>query len=295
MGTFNDISLYSIRCDGTDLSLHLKKFVAQPQCTSLRWCPYKDSIFSVTSLGGPDTGGCLSFCEKKGTKSEIFLDGRSLWTAEWAPQSNYMSLGCSGGAMLMEINTSLISSFTTKSDVFSQQFDNKGNVFINGSRNGKIQTFDVRVSPLKTESHPKVMRQKSSISDLKLLRRDENYLLAESMDGVIGMWDRRQSKLMKSFQGMKCEIAHLKFDLDEKEEFLFAGDADKKLRIWNLHSPTVEPLRTFDVFNGPINTLKVGDYWNCNRVPNIESEDVLHLPGVWIVDGPHISYFSVFE
>jgi WD40 repeat protein len=85
----------------------------------------------------------------------------------------------------------------------------------------------------------RILRHKSSISCLKLLR-DENYLLSSSTDGQVShfkdlsilitinsqivMWDRRLSKVVKQYEGCVCNnLAIRKFAVDEQQKFLFAG------------------------------------------------------------------------
>ena len=57
-------------------------------------------------------------------KHTFNLKKGSLWTAEWDPSVNKISMGISSMGLLLDIPTNKVSRlYTNKSDVFSQQWD----------------------------------------------------------------------------------------------------------------------------------------------------------------------------
>ena len=59
-------------------------------------------------------------------RHSVTLTKGSLWTSEWSPTTEYISLGISGCGLLMETKTNKLTRiWTKKSDVFAQKFNSK--------------------------------------------------------------------------------------------------------------------------------------------------------------------------
>jgi WD40 repeat protein len=210
--------------------------------TSLRWS--KDTTLPLlcgSLLGGVTSGQLKLFDCELNERFSMRLRYGSLWCAEWAPNNEYLSLGVSQGALLLHIETNRMSPcWTKRSDVFAQTFNSTGQLLLNGSRDGCIRTIDTRIPLSKATggSHARILRHHSPICCLRFLLSDENYILANSMNGNIQRWDRRLSKCVQIW---KCQndAELLKFTVDRNEEYVIAGGKDNFLTIWSLKTGDV--------------------------------------------------------
>jgi hypothetical protein len=74
-------------------------------------------------------------------------------------------------------------------------------------------------------SHATPLKMGSSVCDLRLLRTDENYLLASAMDGGLVQWDRRATgRPVRSFPGHRNSHTMLKMAVDQGESLLMSGE-----------------------------------------------------------------------
>jgi WD40 repeat protein len=167
----------------------------------------------------------------------------SAWCHEWQPhRPDFVSIGTETCALLVNVETNQTTKiFTAKSDVFYQQFDRAGRTLLNGTRDGKIKTYDVRKPPgsiPSSGSHAEIMQHKQSISCMYLMK-DENKLISSSTDGMICVWERR---MCRSLQTMKFpnKFSLFRFAVDPSEKYLTAASADRIMRIWDLSFHSTE-------------------------------------------------------
>lgn len=103
-------------------------------------------------------------------------------------------------------------------------------------------------------SHSPVMQMSSSVCSMRLLRSDENYLLAGAMDGTLQRWDRRMVRnSVLSYEEHVNSHTSLPLSLDPSETLLFAGGEDSKLRIWSVSSGRL--LSTTGKFDSPLSSI----------------------------------------
>ncbi|KAF8412632.1 hypothetical protein HHK36_000601 [Tetracentron sinense] len=178
--------------------------------------------------------------------------------------------GTNLGAALVNLETGVPSWVCrSKSDVFSQQFDQSGNVVLCGLRNGAILTVDVRQKqgfssslPRHQIRHPshkvcegsfqKFSKQwfevkgnvypshtifmPSSVSSLVALQFYDQYFLASSMDGSIKLYDHRmtQRRALQSYEGHVNSHTRIQLGVDPSERFVMSGGEDYNVRIWSI-------------------------------------------------------------
>ncbi|MQM09527.1 hypothetical protein Taro_042402, partial [Colocasia esculenta] len=120
----------------------------------------------VTTLGSGVVGGSvyvLNFHEVLDFRTDVLARRRTskiasfdftLWTATCNSSGTQAALGTSRGASLLNLETGRLSwLYHTKSDIFSQQFDQSGNVVLCGLRNGSVVAVDVRQKHLGSLEH----------------------------------------------------------------------------------------------------------------------------------------------
>ncbi|XP_058072331.1 uncharacterized protein LOC131221178 isoform X2 [Magnolia sinica] len=197
----------------------------------------------VTTLGSGMSGGSvytvnlnepLDFCLSIPINRRIFKIASlncTIWTADCNSDGKRAVLGTNHGAALIDLESGLQSWVCrSKSDIFSQQFDQSGNIVLCGFRNGAIVEIDVRQRQrsmaqstglprhriafasnkirepqsrhgqsltkqyfeLKGNLKPSnAINMSSAVCSLVLLQSDDKYFLASSMDGFIKLYDRR--------------------------------------------------------------------------------------------------------
>lgn len=95
--------------------------------SSIRFCPQETKVplFSISIFGSQEGSGILKIYDLHQTQSQSTpLKSGSLWTHEWSPACNTLSMGITKGALLLDIETNKFTKiFTNESDVFSQSFN----------------------------------------------------------------------------------------------------------------------------------------------------------------------------
>ncbi|XP_010260798.1 PREDICTED: uncharacterized protein LOC104599783 [Nelumbo nucifera] len=198
----------------------------------------------------------------------------TIWTADCNSNGTEAIVGTSLGAALVNLETGVPSWVCrSKSDVFSQQFNQSGNVVVCGLRNGAIVTVDVRQRQeafsarlprhrvpyrankgseassrnfknatkqwfeLKGNIHPScTIFMPSSISSLVSLQSYDQYFLASSMDGSIYLYDHRLLKrgAIQSYEGHVNSHTRIQLGVDPSERLVLSGGEDGNLRIWSI-------------------------------------------------------------
>lgn len=244
-----------------------------------------EPIYSATILGGGRSGELKLYTSQLHAKHSTKLRKGSMWCHEWSPNGQYISMGISKGAMILDNATMrTLNCFTEKSDVFAQAFTESSKILLNGSRDGKIRTFDIRQSMQRTPfgSHASIMKHESSITCLKLLK-DDNYMVANSINGVINVWDRRVCKVVTRME-YPNQMTSTKFSVDPNEEFVLIGGDDRKVYIWNLKSGEIT--HTLGPYAIPIKSLVFGRSWIQDRV---------RVPGFWTFLNNSIELYGICD
>jgi len=98
---------------------------------------------------------------------------------------------------------------------------------ITGSRDGNIRTYDLRMGELRTDTigHPI-----SSVS----LSRDENILLASSLDSTIRLLDKEDGTMYQEYKGHVNEGYPVKSCFTNTDAYVVSGSEDGKLFWWSL-------------------------------------------------------------
>lgn len=229
-------------------TLWTMRFENEGRITSVRASPIavEPPFVSCTTWGGDGAPGALKIVgiDSRLCKKHILRRG-SAWCHEWQPHHpTHVSIGTEQCALWLNIDSHQCTRIPTgKSDVFFQQFDRSGQTLLNGSRDGRVRTFDLRQSPnmiSKSFSHAPVMSHVQSISCMHLLR-DETKLLVASVDGVIQLWDRRVSKILKKWV-FSNKHSLFRFSVDPAEKYLSLVGGDGVLSVWDMsyHSATDE-------------------------------------------------------
>ncbi|KAF6136601.1 hypothetical protein GIB67_016057 [Kingdonia uniflora] len=182
--------------------------------------------------------------------------------------------GTNQGASLINLETGGVSWVCrSKSDIFSQQFDQTGNIVLCGFRNGAILTVDVRQKQqehatrlpkhlMPSSSHAVhdpsnrnlqnmskrgfevrgninsscTVCMPSSVSSLVSLRTYDQYFLASSMDGSMKLYDHRMIDrgAIQSYEGHVNSHTRIQLGVDPSEEHVMSGGEDGKVRIWSI-------------------------------------------------------------
>ncbi|KAK3516968.1 hypothetical protein QTP70_029113 [Hemibagrus guttatus] len=218
------ISPHFLRCSViflTDLlSLCLVGISQTPGCVSL----LPASLFSNSN---PDQPGML--CSFKISTA---------WSCAWClnPQADKtFSTGLSRSVIVTDAVTGRRQTYSTGSDVLTQQFALRAPVLFNGCRSGEIFSIDLRQRVRGRDHSWKSSRfhQDSAVTSVRLLQ-DENYLLAADMLGKIKLWDVRTRQAVKQYQGHNNDYAYLPLHLCEREGLLLAVGQDCYTRLWSL-------------------------------------------------------------
>ncbi|CAA6671997.1 unnamed protein product [Spirodela intermedia] len=193
----------------------------------------------------------------------------TIWTSASNSSGTKAALGTNQGAALLNLETGRLSwLYRTKSDIFSQRFDQSGNVVLCGLRNGSILVVDVRQKPSGSRRHftsstrdpvestaeGANMHQRKHhrnwitrrhqvevhyiICFLVPLHSDEQYFFGSSMDGSIELFDQRllHRGPVQSYEGHANSHSHLELGVDPSEAFVLSGGEDCYLRIWSIKS-----------------------------------------------------------
>ncbi|KAK1265192.1 hypothetical protein QJS04_geneDACA010554 [Acorus gramineus] len=207
----------------------------------------------VTTLGSGDCGGSVyvqDFSESLNftggaslflrTRRIASLD-RTIWTADCHNNGTHAVVGTNIGAALVNLETGGTSwVYHSKSDIFSQQFVQSGNVVLCGHRNGAIVPVDIRQRQssylMKGDVDPSSsFRMSSSVCSLVSLQSDDQYFIGSSMDGYINLYDLRLQKgAVQSYRGHMNSHTHLQLGVDPSETFIMSGGEDFGVRIWNI-------------------------------------------------------------
>ncbi|PIA37643.1 hypothetical protein AQUCO_03000296v1 [Aquilegia coerulea] len=243
--------------------------------------PHTDDVGSssqhalISTLGSETSGGCLYIMKPNEPRTfEAASLNCTIWTAECHPDGSQAVIGTNRGAALINLETGALSWLChSKSDIFSQQFNQSGNVVLCGFRNGAIVTVDVRQRQqelpgpipthqipfssntghnhssrnvqkrtkawfkLKGSIHPSsTIFMPSSISSLVSLQTDDQYFVASSMDGSIKLYDHRliQRGAIQSYEGHVNSHTRIQLGVDPSERLVMSGGEDGKVRIWSI-------------------------------------------------------------
>jgi len=98
---------------------------------------------------------------------------------------------------------------------------------ITGSRDGKIRNYDMRMGELKMDT---IGQPLSSIS----LSKDENILLASSLDSTIRLLDKDDGSLYHEYKGHKNSGYPVKSTFTNTDAFVVSGSEDGFLYWWSL-------------------------------------------------------------
>lgn len=201
--------------------------------------------------------------------SKIASFDRTIWTADCNSNGKQAVIGTNLGAALIDLETRGLSwVYHSKSDIFSQQFVQSGNVVLCGLRNGAIITVDIRerqrgyfdlsagtsahrtflVHPARNEKRSTKFQHRkkfnssvfmpSAVCSLVALQSYDQYFLGSSMDGSIELFDCRllQRGAVQSYEGHVNSHNHLQLGVDPSETLLMSGGEDNYLRIWSIKS-----------------------------------------------------------
>ncbi|XP_078428693.1 transducin/WD40 repeat-like superfamily protein [Wolffia australiana] len=239
--------------------------------------PFHNAL--VTTLGSGGLGGLVyvvNLNEALDVSSDILAQPRisrisccdfTIWTGACDPGGTKASLGTNQGAALLNLETGgLTWLYRTKSDMFSQQFNQSGTVVLCGLRNGSILAVDIRQKPsvfrsdfssgrdpaaMHHRTHQKKWAMKrhqkdissscasmpSSVCSLVTLESDEQYFIGSSMNGSIELFDQRHlHRPVQSYDGHINSHSHLELGVDPSETFVLSGGEDCYLRIWSIKS-----------------------------------------------------------
>ncbi|KAF5207562.1 Transducin/WD40 repeat-like superfamily protein [Thalictrum thalictroides] len=227
----------------------------------------------VSTLGSETSGGSVYIVNLNVPRIfEVASLNCTIWTAECHADGSQAVIGTNRGAALINLETGALSWLChSKSDVFSQQFNQAGNVVLCGFRNGAIVTVDVRQKQrgltdvthkipfssstshgpssrnvqkrtkawfkLKGSIHPSsTIFMPSSISSLATLQTDDQYFLSSSMDGSIKLYDHRliQRGAVQSYEGHVNSHTPIQLGVDPSERLVMSGGEDGKMRIWSI-------------------------------------------------------------
>ncbi|KAL5731282.1 hypothetical protein ACHQM5_004028 [Ranunculus cassubicifolius] len=263
--------------------------------------------------------------------SEVASLNCTIWTSECHPNGSQAVIGTNRGAALLNLETKAVSWLChAKSDVFSQQFNQAGNVILCGFRNGAIVTVDVRQkqqgcpggvskhripfssnkshgnSSRNTNKRPKgwfelkgcihpssTIFMPSSISSLISLQTDDQYFLASSMDGSMKLYDHRliQRGPVQSYEGHVNSHSRIQLGVDPAERMLMSGGEDGKVRIWSIK--TGELLFGEKILNSVPTTLCWPDMKKMCSLANMKEENSYHKnhhSGAWIGSADDLCY-----
>ncbi|KAM0943753.1 putative transcription factor WD40-like family [Dioscorea sansibarensis] len=222
----------------------------------------------------------------------------TIWTADCSSNGRNAAIGTNVGAALVDIETGKMSSHRLKSDVFSLQFDQSGNIIFCGLRKGAILPVDVRVRhfrSLRSYAGYRSMSNKvqedsnsssmpSAVCSLAALKSDEKYLLGSSMDGCIQLFDcRLLQRPVQSYMGHVNSHSHLQLGVDPSESFFMSGGEDHFLRIWSIK--TCELLFAKNFSNAALNSICWSQTGNISKEMQRSSEETVwyHESG-WELD-----------
>ncbi|XP_063295847.1 DDB1- and CUL4-associated factor 4 [Pelobates fuscus] len=207
-----------------------------------------DSHILVCHQGKQESPGCVSLIPACLLKNmEANSDGRpelfykvkisNTWSCAWSYypyQTNNYAVGLRQQILLVNIVKNFRQAFKTESDVLAQQFATQSGLLYNGGRSGEVFAVDLRL-PSNPFSWKKAIsfHHRCSISSLRLLQ-DENYLMVSDMSGKIKLWDIRNVRPVKHYEGHNNSYALLPLHVKEDEGLLLAVGQDCYTRIWNL-------------------------------------------------------------
>jgi len=100
---------------------------------------------------------------------------------------------------------------------------------ISASIDENIRTYDIRVGQLRTDY---IGQPVSSIT----LTKDENLILASSLDSTIRLFDRSDAKLYVSYTGHKNKDFPVQSIFDNRDSSVLSGSEDGYFFWWNLES-----------------------------------------------------------
>ncbi|KYQ93343.1 hypothetical protein DLAC_06013 [Tieghemostelium lacteum] len=279
----------------------------QSVISSIRCCKMDSDLMAVGYLGSMSSPGSVDIYSLRSQEvrqiSSIKIPKGSLWSTEWHPLSYSLCTGSFGYCSLWDLNIGkrIFNQFLSKSDIFSQEFNNRGTLLFNGSRDGGIRTLDLRLSPndSKVESlqspfdSNSLHRHQSSICCMRSLRNDDNYLLVSSMDGDLCQWDRRNNRKIVQYQGHSNQYSMLRFQVSPDERYLCSGGNDNMVRLWNVHSG--ELLNSVGPFENEIKSLQFIDNWfnlSDRQLDSFDCKYTTYLPSICFCTDNSISFFN---
>ncbi|KAG7316316.1 hypothetical protein KOW79_019857 [Hemibagrus wyckioides] len=207
---------------------------------------HSDSHVLLCLVGISQTPGCVSllpaslFSNSNPDQPGMLCSFKisTAWSCAWClnPQADKtFSTGLSRSVIVTNVVTGRRQTYSTGSDVLTQQFALRAPVLFNGCRSGEIFSIDLRQRGRGRDHSWKSSRfhQDSAVTSVRLLQ-DENYLLAADMLGKIKLWDVRTRRVVKQYEGHNNEYAYLPLHLCEQEGLLLAVGQDCYTRLWSL-------------------------------------------------------------
>ncbi|XP_067894501.1 WD repeat domain 21 [Heterodontus francisci] len=223
-------------------------YFTQRKGTSVCWASLsgRDSHVLLCLSGHADTPGCISLLPASIFSNSNSEDHPSMlchfksstaWTCAWCfnPQADKcFSTGLMYCVFVTDAVTGQKQTFSTSSNVLTQQFARRVPVLYNGCRSGEIFSIDIRQQTPKGQSWKgTTIFHNSAVTSIQLLQ-DENYLMAADMIGEIKLWDLRTARCIKQYEGHHNEHAYLPIHVNEEEGILLVVGQDCYTRIWSL-------------------------------------------------------------
>ncbi|XP_062857525.1 WD repeat domain 21 isoform X2 [Trichomycterus rosablanca] len=256
--TVNDVShggcKYGIMnfsgCKSGSLSVRMcdNLYFTNRKVNSVCWASvtHSDSHVLLCLVGISETPGCVSllpaslFSNSNPDQPGMLCSFKisTAWSCAWClnPQADKnFSTGLSRSVIVTDAVTGRRQTYSSSSDVLTQQFALRAPVLFNGCRSGEIFSIDLRQRGRGRDHSWKTcrFRQDSAVTSVRLLQ-DENYLLAADMLGKIKLWDVRVRKSVLEYEGHHNEYAYLPLHLCEQEGLLLAAGQDCYTRLWSL-------------------------------------------------------------
>uniref|UniRef100_A0A8D0ZEV2 DDB1 and CUL4 associated factor 4 n=2 Tax=Sus scrofa TaxID=9823 RepID=A0A8D0ZEV2_PIG len=110
----------------------------------------------------------------------------------------------------------------------------KAPLLFNGCRSGEIFAIDLRCRNQGKGWKATHLFHDSAVTSVRILQ-EEQCLMASDMAGTIKLWDLRNNKCVRQYEGHVNEYAHLPLHVHEEEGIVVAVGQDCYTRIWSLH------------------------------------------------------------
>uniref|UniRef100_A0A8D0R8D8 DDB1 and CUL4 associated factor 4 n=1 Tax=Sus scrofa TaxID=9823 RepID=A0A8D0R8D8_PIG len=236
------INLHGLKTPTLRVHMHENLYFTNRKVNAVCWASlnHLDSHILLCLMGIAETPGCATLLpaslfvsshpggDRPGMLCSFRIPGA--WSCAWSlniQANNCFSTGLSRRVLVTSVVTGHRQSFGTNSDVLAQQFALTAPLLFNGCRSGEIFAIDLRCRNQGKGWKATHLFHDSAVTSVRILQ-EEQCLMASDMAGTIKLWDLRNNKCVRQYEGHVNEYAHLPLHVHEEEGIVWARTATRE-------------------------------------------------------------------